>query len=131
MKTRRRLLAVAALLLGASSILDPYTWFRDASDFVLPAPVWQTVLGLANTMIIIAAVVFLWRKRYGAACAGLVFEFTFNVAANLMYLHRDGLQRFSHGFAGEQYLSLYLVVLLLRVWIIAGIAQMRTRERSH
>lgn len=126
MMQERRLLTAAALftVLG-STLVDPYTWFGDASDFVMPAPTWQTALGLANAALLIGSLVLMWRKRYGKVLAVLVGEFSFNVALNLIYLDRDGLQRFSHGFAGEQYLSWYLLFLLLRVWVIAGVARFR------
>jgi hypothetical protein len=121
----RLLLATAVVLLWASTLLDPYTWFRNASDFVLPAPVWQTFLGLVNAAFFPAVLILLWRQRCSGAMMVLLFEIAFNVTVNLIHLHRDGLQRFTHGFAGEQYLSAYLVLLLIRAWLIAGVARMK------
>lgn len=39
----------------------------------------------------------------------------------LIHLSRLGLDRFARGFAGEEYLSVYLVFLLLHVWLVIGL----------
>jgi hypothetical protein len=114
---RRTLMLVAVVLLIVFSFRDPYTFRWGGGDFVVPAPWWQTVLGLLDLVLLTALSVAIWRSP-SIAWALLLSETCFTLALSVGYLLRDGLMRFSTGFSGLSYLFFFLAGLLIRALLI-------------
>lgn len=110
------LMGTAALLLAV--LFDPYTFRKTASDAVVAAAPWQTALGLVDALLLAVAGLHVWRTNVRMAFRVLCVEALFNLALSIAWILRDGLARFSRGFGGEEYLSAYLGLMMLRVTLL-------------
>src|SRR5687768_3639562 len=97
-----RWLSFALIVLVLTGVLlDPYTLHHDASDAVVPGPLWQTLLGLVDLSLLSASLVMVWRRRYDRALGLLAFEALWAVGSALILINRDGMGRFVRGFGAE------------------------------
>jgi hypothetical protein len=115
---RRVAAGVIGFALLACIALDPYTWYRDASDAAVRAPWWQTALAGADALLIAGFAVHAWRSDYRAASLCLAAAIVVNLLTNAAYVSRDGVDRFLMGFGAEQYLSLYLGTIAIRALLL-------------
>ena len=119
----KRFVGVALVaLLALAVLLDPYTLKHDASDFVRSGPVWQIALGLADVALLLAVGVLVLRQSWHHAFALLTCEIIFALAAAILLVQRDAVGRFIHGFGAEEYASLYLASIALRIvllWMVS------------
>lgn len=111
---RRVLTSAAALLLAGVTLWDPYTLPLDASDLERPAPWWQFALGLTDVSLLATVAALVWRRRKGAHHVALG-ELFFALGAAFVLVRREGVTRFVHGVAADEYLSLFLVTVAIRV----------------
>lgn len=133
MSLQRIILIVGGAGLLASVALDPYTLYSSASDAAIPAPWWQTAIAGADALLIIGFLVFVWRLQDHAAALSLSTAILVNLFSNIGYVQRDGVARFLLGYGAEEYLSVYLlfmsVRILLLVWVIVlGAASRKPME---
>jgi hypothetical protein len=117
MLRRVSLALITVVLIGL--LLDPYTFHHDAGDAVMPAPVWQRVLGLVDLSLLAASLSMVWQKRYDGALALLGSETVWAIGSVLVLVNRDGMGRFIRGFGAEPYLTEYLAVMGLRLAAMA------------
>jgi len=115
---RRTLEALTTLVLLATVLLDPYTRWLNASDGSIPAPSWQTALQLADAAFLVCVLALAARKMPRQASTVLALEAVYNLFLNFGFVMRDGVNRFSRGFGGEEYLSLYFIVIGIRVLLL-------------
>lgn len=128
----KRLFAITGcVILAFANVVDPLTWYESASDVLVTAPAWHTIVGLLHGALLLGAGIFIARERYNAEMTLIGIEVTSNVFVNLLYVSKLGLERFARGFAGEEYLSLYLVFLLLHVWLVIGLRADGVKQRPH
>ena len=106
--------AVLVIVTALGVLLDPYTWCYNASDAVESAPLWQTLLGLGDVALLGIVAALAW-KRSSRARSLLGGEILFALCALGILVGRDGTARFLAGYAGEEYLSLYLGGVALRI----------------
>ena len=123
------MLALGALVL-LSVLLDPSTFHLNASDAVVPAPSWQLTLALMDAFLVVLGAAMVWRGRADLGFNLLVGEFLWNLALCALLVSRDGIARFVHGFGGEEYLSLYLAALALRVILLFVIRLIHVQPRD-
>jgi hypothetical protein len=111
-----RNLAVLLLIAGGALgiVLDPYSLHLNASDAVQRAPLWQMLSSLVDVVFLVAAAVLVIRARPRAAAIFLCGETLLTLGLNAGLVARDGLSRFTHGYGGEQYLTLYMLALAIR-----------------
>lgn len=121
---RRIILTSLSVLVLFSVLLDPYTFRRTASDYVEWAPGWQMLLGITDLVLLVALVALVGHGSFLRASQLLMAETLYSLTVASVLLQRDGLARFVHGIGAEQYLTLYLAALGLRVVLI--VAMMRT-----
>jgi hypothetical protein len=115
----KRAVGVAlAALLAAAVLLDPYTLHQTASDAVLPAPAWRLALGLADVALLAAVGVLAFRREWPRASDVLTVETIFALSLAIALVTRDGVGRFVRGFAAEEYVSLYLASIAVRVLLL-------------
>ena len=115
----KRAVGVAlAALLAAAVLLDPYTLHQTASDAILPAPAWQLALGLADVALLAAVGVLAFRREWPRASDVLTVETIFALSLAIALVTRDGVGRFVRGFAAEEYVSLYLASIAVRVLLL-------------
>lgn len=124
---RRLMVSLLIGVLAAACILDPYALHANASDAVLHAPWWQTGLALLDVGLLGTALSLVWRGRDAAAFKLIGVEALFNLIVNLAWLLRDGVGRFVRGFGGEEYLSVYLILIALRVVLLLVLSNERPR----
>lgn len=120
---KRAVLVVLSVLVLLSVATDPYTFRRTAGDYVEWAPWWQLSLGVLNLLLLCVLLVLVWRGRTWRASQVLAVETLYNLGVALALLHRDGLTRFIQGIGAEEYLSLYLLSIALRVILLVALAQ--------
>lgn len=109
---------VLVAVLVASVLLDPYTFHLTASDLVQPAPWWQRTLGLADVALLVLLGVLLWRRRPTLAFWVAGGETLYALALGIGFVARDGVARFIAGFGAEEYLTLYLGAIAVRVLVL-------------
>lgn len=107
-----------AVFLAVAVLFDPYTFNRDGSDLILPAPAWQLMLGLTDVLLLLGVAVLVWRRSSLRAFHLLFGEILFALAAGIILVVRDGVHRFQHGFGAEEYASLYLGSVAVRVGVL-------------
>lgn len=108
-------LIAGALLISASLLVDPYTHFVDNNSPFIPSPLWRLGLVVLELLLILAFCIFVWRKRYrraGLVLSGATFV---SLLVNAIIVSREGISRFLIAFGTEQILSLYLVLIAVRV----------------
>ena len=105
-------------LLAIASILDPYALHTNASDAVLNAPWWQTGLAVIDVVLLGTALWLVWHGRGGATFKLIGAEALFNLTIGVAGVLRDGVGRFVSGFGGEEYLSVYLTLIALRIVLL-------------
>lgn len=110
---RRILAIVTALLLASVTFWDVYTV---ASDLVRPAPWWQLALELTDVSLLATVAGLVWRKSAGAhrvVLGDLLF-----VLGAFVLVRQSGVTR---GFGADEYLSLFLVALAIRVGLYVAL----------
>ena len=115
--------ALVIALLAAAALLDPYTLHLNAGDVLLPAPPWQALLGLGDVALLLVTAGLAWGGKTLRASAALGFETVFNLTVNVALVMRDGLTRFLHGFGAQEYLSIYLCAVALKVVVVVVLQQ--------
>lgn len=103
------------LILCAAVLLDPLTWHKDASDVVMKAPLTQTLVAFASVALLLSALVFLWRGRSSATAAAIFIEVVVLSLWNAFLVHSIGVNRYVRGFGAEEFLSVFLVLIAVRV----------------
>lgn len=119
----RVILLLLVLLVAAFMLVDPYTLHLNAKDVVLPAPLWQVSLGIADVGLLLFAAILVWKNQFLNASAAVAIETVFNLVLNVALVARDGLSRFIHGLGAQEYLSLYLSAIALRVLVFLALQQ--------
>lgn len=114
---RRVLTSATAVFLAGVTLWDPYTL---PSDSVRTAPWWQFGLMLADVSLLATIAALLWRNRTGAHHV-VLGELLFAIGSAVVLVRRDGVARFAHGFGAEEYLSLFLVTVAIRVALYASV----------
>ena len=117
---RRVLTSATALLLAVAILWDPYTRALNVSDVARPAPWWQLALGLTDVSLLATIAALVWRQRKGAHHV-VLGELFFALGGAIILVRRDGVARFAHGFGADEYLSLFLVTLAIRVALYASL----------
>jgi hypothetical protein len=120
------LILLLGALVVATVLLDPYTFHFNASDYILPAPTWQLSLGLVDALLVISGVLVAWRGHREIAFLLLSFDALFAIGLCAILVHRDGLERFAAGIGAQEYLSLYLAALALRILLLVLVHRMPT-----
>ncbi|MDB4908761.1 MAG: hypothetical protein JWO05_3545 [Gemmatimonadetes bacterium] len=116
-RLKRALAVTLALLLAILVIFDPYTLHRTASDLTVPAPAWQLALGLADLALLAIVGILAFVGR--AVASDLLFgEIIFALLVAIVLVRRDGVSRFVRGFGAEEFLSFYLLSILLRIVLL-------------
>jgi hypothetical protein len=124
--------AIAILLAGLLAVgvlLDPYTFRHTASDFVEPAPWWQVTLGLADAALLLCTGMLLLRRLPLAAFWVAGAELLYALTLGVLFVARDGVARFVAGFGAEEYLTLYLATIALRVVLLLLTSTLRSASR--
>jgi hypothetical protein len=119
-----------SLILAAGVLIDPYTVHLNASDAILPAPMWQLVLGLLDVALLAAVGLLSWRRQFRQAASLLTIELVFALSSAMVLIGRDGLARFTHGIAAEQFASSYLTWIGVRVLLLAVLYRAAWAERA-
>jgi hypothetical protein len=127
---RRGLAMTMALVLAAGVLLDPYTLHRDASDLIRPAPWWQLLLGLGDVALLVLVAISSWRRQLRQAVSLLMIELLFALSSAIVLIARDGVARFNYGIAAEQYASLFLIWIGLRVLLLAILTRAAWTDRA-
>lgn len=123
MSLSHRITSIAtAIGLGAVLLLDPYTFSASTSHFRLPAPWWQTLLAITELALLIGFVAAVWKAKRRPAIVILGLGTGLNLAANTMYVVRDGLSRFSVAFGTGELLSVYLLTIAARLALLVMLA---------
>jgi hypothetical protein len=100
-------------------LLDPYSFYQTASDVRVPAQWSQTTLAMVDVLLVVIGAVFAWRQKPYHALLTLSGEMIFNLALVISQVAQQGVSRFVMGFGAEEYLSIYLGTLVIRVCAIA------------
>jgi hypothetical protein len=125
--------AIGVVLAGALMVgvlLDPYTFSKTASDFVEPGPWWQMALGLLDAALLAWIAVLLTRRRALAAFWVAGTELVYALSLGIVFVARDGVSRFVAGFGAEEYLTLYLASIGLRVVLLLLTQTLRMSARG-
>ena len=126
----KALILLLGALVAATVLLDPYTFHLNAGDVLFRAPTWQLSLGLVDALLVVSGVLAAWRGRRDTAFLLLAFEALFTLGLCAVLVHRDGLQRFVAGIGDQEYLSLYLAALALRVILLTLVHRMATTSNE-
>lgn len=116
--TRRSIYGAATIVVILSVLWDPYTFFRDASDLVIRAPLWQVAAGLIDLVFLSAVAWSFWRGMIQRAAQLLMFETIYSLALSIGFVMRDGLDRYIRGIGAQEFLSVYLLMIIIRVVLI-------------
>jgi hypothetical protein len=137
-RVQNRTLAAAAAALIVLLALDRYSYGHIGGEIfsfgprmeVLPEYVWQRWATAALVLLLLAAVVALWRGSWVTSARLVGSEALLFVALNLAYLFRDGLS--TRGFVGyegnPQSLVVTVLGLLLRMALM--LVLIRTRRKT-
>jgi len=109
-------LAIAILLAGI--LTDPYTYARDGSDLISPAPMWQLAFAILDIGVLFAIVALSIRNKLRNAMVVAVCETAYYLAGNAMLYLRDGPMRFVHGFGAESNLTEHAIVVVVRLLLV-------------
>jgi hypothetical protein len=120
------LILLLGTLVVATVLLDPYTFHLNASDYLQPAPAWQLSLGLVDALLVVSGVLVAWRGRREIGFLVLSFEALFTLGLCAILVHRDGVERFVAGIGAQEYLSVYLAALALRILLLVVVHRMPT-----
>jgi len=124
------LILVLGVLVGATILLDPYTFHLNAGDVLYPAPLWQLGLGLVDALLVVSGVLAALRDRAQLAFLVLAFEGLLTLGLCTILVQRDGVDRFVAGFGAQEYLSLYLTALALRIILLTLVHLMPTISKK-
>lgn len=111
-------LGLLAFFTAIAVAIDPYTWALNASDASGPPSWWQIALSATVIVITVTGSGQFLRGRLLFATVLVGGSTVLEICRSVMLIHRDGLSRFSHGFGGEEYLSIYLLVIAVRVVVV-------------
>ncbi|MGQ0649129.1 MAG: hypothetical protein ACT4P7_16355 [Gemmatimonadaceae bacterium] len=114
---RRYFTIATALLLAGATFWDVYTL---ASDITRPAPWWQLALGLTDVSLLSTVAGLVWRKSKGAHRV-VLGDLFFVLGGALVVVRLDGVSRLVHGFGADEFLSLFLVALAMRVGLYVAL----------
>jgi hypothetical protein len=115
----RRLVPVAIVgILLAGILSDPYTYARNGSDAVFPAPVWQLGFAILDVGALLAIVALSIRGKARGGLFLVVVETLYYLSGNAILYLRDGPSRFVHGFGAESNLGEHVIVVVLRLCLI-------------
>jgi len=115
----RRLVPVAIVgILLAGILSDAYTYARNGSDAVFPAPVWQLGFAILDVGALLAIVALSIRGKARGGLFLVVVETLYYLSGNAILYLRDGPSRFVHGFGAESNLGEHVIVVVLRLCLI-------------
>lgn len=109
---------VLAAAVAAGVLADPYTFGANSGHFRVPAPLWQTTLAILEVLLLCLYAAAIWKGRRRRAIGTLSAATMLNISLNIALVLRDGVDRFSLAFGTREYLSVYLVSLLIRVGLL-------------
>lgn len=109
-----------AIVLVVWTIMDPFTFHCCGGDILNRAAWWHTALGVADVALLGAFGVFAWRGQTTIAFVTLTLEALYVLASAILSLRVAGLLRFTSGYAGTEFLSLFLATIGLRIILLAG-----------
>src|SRR5664279_2012545 len=112
--SRRILLAIGLTILLWGILSDPYAFRNSASDFSGPAPFWRTLLVLLDAALAVWFAWLAWSGLIRRAIIALCIEAVLNLSLVGLEVRRDGITRFTGGFAGVLFVNEYLVLIALR-----------------
>jgi hypothetical protein len=111
--SRLLLYGIAAVALG-SIWLDPFTHTMHPAGPEL-APLWWRTVAWIDTGILLCFAWSLWRAEWRTAYALITISTVLSLLMNGLYVWTRGIDRFQVVFRTEEILSVYLVVIALRV----------------
>lgn len=123
-------LIAGALLVAGGLLSDPYTYYADTYSPFNPAPLWRLGLSVLEVVLLLLFSVFAWRKRYrqaGLLLCGVTF---LNVVANAFFVSHEGVHRFLVTIGTEEILTVYLLLLAVRVAMIAILCALLVDPRT-
>jgi hypothetical protein len=129
-------LMAATVVLGIAILADPYTFSASTSHFRAGAPLWQTALALADLSLLCLYTAALWKTDIRRALGLLAVGTMLNICTNIIFVIRDGVDRFLMAFGIYEILTLYLGTLVIRVAMLSVLALLndgatsRARQRS-
>ncbi|WP_420125621.1 hypothetical protein [Longimicrobium sp.] len=112
-------LMAAAIVLGIAVYADPYTFSADTGHFRVGAPLWQTAVALADLSLLGLYTAALWKRETRRAIGFLAVGTMLNIIANIIFITRDGVDRFLMAFGTYEILTLYLGTLAIRVAMLS------------
>ena len=116
------LLTSFTVLIAFAILLDPYTFSLDGSHFPQPAPLWQTVLALADLLLLALFIKRVWAGQRRPAITALGLSTTLNLLLNLGLFLRDGNSRFLMAFGTINLLPIYLGTIAIRMMMLLAVA---------
>ena len=123
-------LIAGALLVVGGLLSDPYTYFADTYSPFAPAPFWRVGLSVLELALLLIYCVFTWRRRYRRAGLLLCSATFLNLVANAFFVSTEGVDRFLVAIGTEEILTVYLILLALRVAMIAVTCALPPRPGS-
>ena len=108
---------------------DPYTFYENASDLRRYGPWWQIGAGLLDLALLIIAAWHIVRGDLPATVAVLSLGAVYSLGLGVIYVERDGVSRFVGGVGGEQFLTVYLLAIGLRVFLVTAFSLFLWRAR--
>lgn len=119
LRARAAVLSALGAVVLWELIVDPYFWWRDSTDFLIPAPFWQRGLGFVEIALLLLAASALFRSRDILGQRLVVAETLARLLSTILLVQRDGVARFIGGFGAEEFLSWHLLAIGCRVLILA------------
>jgi len=120
------LIRAMVLLIAAASLaaiwLDPFTYTMHPAGPEL-APTWWKSVAVIDTGLLVWFVWSIAIANWRTACYAMAFSIVFSLVMNAIYVRIRGVNRFLIIFQTEEILSLYLLLVCLRVvaLVICGI----------
>lgn len=121
-------------VIAAGVVVDPYSWNASASDAVVAPSVWQPIMAVLALMLLVGSAACVWRERGPIAARLVVLEALLSLMVAAALVRRDGVSRFVRGIGAEEYLSIFLVLVAMRVLLLYNLtrdaAQLRATSGS-
>ncbi len=108
-----KLVAIAVMTVGLLS--DPYIFRGMIGDIGHGSRLWRVGLGVADLLLLGAVFLLVFRRLWAKASMFLCFESTVFLLMNLLFVSIDGFDRFTVGYESTETLSLFIILVLMRV----------------
>jgi hypothetical protein len=122
----RILLVAGAVLSLGGLVADPYTLYAHTYSPYDPAPLWRLGLSVAEGGLLLWFGVQVWKRNYRRAGLILCAATLLNILANAFFVHQEGLDRFLVMFRTDEILSIYLMLLGLRIAMLTIVVVLLT-----